>query len=42
MPQLPIQEQIDILRHAIAELYHKVDKLEFDVGAIKTQLKKLR
>jgi len=41
MPQLPIQEQIDILRHAIAELYHKVKKLEFDVGKIETQLKKL-
>jgi len=40
MPQLPIQEQIDILRHAIAELHHDVEKLKFDVRAIEYKEKR--
>lgn len=42
MPQLPIQEQIDILRHAMAQLYYDVQKLKFDVGMLETSLRKLK
>jgi len=40
MSQLPIQKQIDILRHAIAELHHDVEKLKFDVEAIEYKEKR--
>ena len=40
MTQLPIQEQINILRHAVAELYYNIEKLKFDVEAIKYKEKR--
>jgi len=42
MPQLSIQEQIDILRHAMAQLNHEIQKLKFDVGMLETSLRKLK
>lgn len=40
MPQLLIQEQIDILRHAIAELNSEIKQLRFDFDVMETRRKK--
>ena len=40
MSQLQIQEQIDILRHAIAELYYNVENQKFKIEAIEYREKR--